>query len=1086
MQDTTNKLVYGEPFSKDKFAAPSKEFGIMPFWFVNGEMDYAEMEHQLGEFASKGIPGIHFHARFGIKDHMPYLSEEWMKRYNFAAEKCRELGMQLWVYDEYNWPSGTCNQEIMAERPELTSRYLEVIVNDIPGQFFTFVEGTDSRYNDLEQSEPVYACALLEEDVRAGRFAPVNLLPNLAFDKVVAWEAPKGPWKLCYFIERKASWYIDAFDERSTQEFLRKVYQNYKDHVPDFQRNVRGFFTDEPAMHYFESPKDNFIVPWSGKMLKIFRDINGYDLKPHLPQLYFDIGDYHRVRHDFWSALSKQYEKAYYRQIRDWCEENGVVFTGHLLFEEWLRRQAKVSGNLFHMLKNLHMTGIDHLYPRIGTREMPDEHVAIKIASSAAHQFGSQRLICESMGGSYWDCTMERMKWIADWEYALGVNIFTPHGFHYSIEGERKRDWPPSQFYHHPWWKYYGLFNDYIKRVGYLMTGGVHVARAAVLYPINHIWANFVPQGADACSKLCVDDFNFMTDALLRLHCDFDYVDEDMLRKMEIADGKIRVRGEEYSLLILPPVTHIKEHTWKLIRQFADGGGKLVFDALLPVEFLEAAGEADIADVQKLTGLDGNAVREAVLKSARADNEVHTIKSANGANVTVILGPGLAQTKDIETLRKIVDALVTRDVDIDNDEMFCLHRVKDGVPFYFVVNPTDGAFDAKITLRRKGAPVEYGLLDGSIRRVLDYESSTQAVTFVRHFPPYGSAMFCMEEINAPHTENADFTVTAVTGDAVAGYGAGANASAAYVNGCVKKKISAKLPAPPAPLPLGDTWKFQARGENALVLMGWKFALADSSNRDFFKEKFDASDWLDYTMGGWELQLPWERDEQIYPVDALYRAEFTADFLPDDLKLFIDGFKCSEYGLYINGKKVSEKGERSWLDSQIRQINIRKYAKTGRNGIAIRMRVHGKTHGLLDYLKITGTFSLAGEKPYVIAPPKTALKTGTWTRQGYPTFSGTGVLTQTVRVPETYVRDKVLKLRVSCGKDVAEVAVNGQKAGVCLWAPYEVDITGLLQPGANEISIAVTNTLINLLEAVEQDSGVFGAEIAAYNQFTIKV
>ena len=47
---------------------PSKEFGILPFWFWNGEMSYEEIEYQLKEFKAKGCPGIYIHARFGVRD----------------------------------------------------------------------------------------------------------------------------------------------------------------------------------------------------------------------------------------------------------------------------------------------------------------------------------------------------------------------------------------------------------------------------------------------------------------------------------------------------------------------------------------------------------------------------------------------------------------------------------------------------------------------------------------------------------------------------------------------------------------------------------------------------------------------------------------------------------------------------------------------------------------------------------------------------------------------------------------------------------------------------------------------------------
>ena len=49
-----NILVTGEPLSKGKFKTPSKEFGIMPFWFWNGEMSYDEIAYQIREYKAKG------------------------------------------------------------------------------------------------------------------------------------------------------------------------------------------------------------------------------------------------------------------------------------------------------------------------------------------------------------------------------------------------------------------------------------------------------------------------------------------------------------------------------------------------------------------------------------------------------------------------------------------------------------------------------------------------------------------------------------------------------------------------------------------------------------------------------------------------------------------------------------------------------------------------------------------------------------------------------------------------------------------------------------------------------------------------
>ncbi len=51
-----NILVHGAKLDRRDFMKTVPEFGIMPFWFVNGAMTYEEMEYQLNEYKAKGIP----------------------------------------------------------------------------------------------------------------------------------------------------------------------------------------------------------------------------------------------------------------------------------------------------------------------------------------------------------------------------------------------------------------------------------------------------------------------------------------------------------------------------------------------------------------------------------------------------------------------------------------------------------------------------------------------------------------------------------------------------------------------------------------------------------------------------------------------------------------------------------------------------------------------------------------------------------------------------------------------------------------------------------------------------------------------
>jgi len=1009
-------LQFSEPFTAEKFAAPSRAFGTLPFWFVNGEMDYDEMEYQLKEFHAKGIPGIFFHARFGIRDYMPYLGKEWFKRIAFTIEKCKEIGLQVWAYDDYNWPSGSVGQTIQKDHEELTEVYLQLMAGDLPGQFFSFMEGTDSRYNDLEQSEPVYCCAMKHEDMAAGKFAYVDLMPSLSFDKVLTWEAPKGPWTQMYFIERKADWYTDVLNPETTRIFIERTHEQYKKNQGgQFHRNqgMLGFYIDEPAMLYFEAGRDNYVIPWSKKIFKFFNERNGYDLRRNLPKLFYNVGDdYEQVRHDFWRTLSDQYDDAHFKAIGDWCKANGTLFTGHLLHEESLRQHAKSGGNLFDHLKHMDITGVDHLYPRVGTRDMPNEHVALKIASSAAHHFGSTRLLCESMGGAYWDCTMERQKWIADWEYVLGVNLFNPHGGHYSIEGERKRDWPPSQFYHHTWWEYYGLFEQYLSRMGYVLTGGRHVCKIAMFYPIHSIWANFVPQQACAISRVIEDDFVWFTDRLLRIHADFDYVDESVFAESEIRNGKIIIRDEAYEMLILPPMTHIKKATLDKLEAFAAQGGKFLTSCLLPYKTVDGPVENLHARVEKLFGVHPAALRQQFL----------------AGEIT-----GWAANDDMEALRNTVFSRITPDITINSDEVFYLHREKgndDGTKrqFYFLCNPTGEAICAQVSIEGEYTPEIWQLEEGGCIP-LSYHARDNRTDFTLSLAPYGSAL--VGAMLPPDARNG-------------------------------------LPEP-------------AKTHLGTITIDGDFAVTLNKPNTHLTGDYTlqvAGHILPFGMGAWELQLPFEW-EGGYPVELKYEATFHAAYIPADLLLMIDGFKGKKYTLQVNGKKVTTKPVRSYLDAEIKTVPVAKHFVVGENKVLVTITARKKSDGLVDLLKVIGSFAVAErDGVQVLTQPVATLRLGDWVTQQLPYYAGSVTYEIPVDIPAHWA-GKTVYFDADIGTDVLDVQVNGQSAGVRLWKPYRLDIGALLTPGQNMLAVKVTNTLANMLNAARIPSGLFSARLEGY-------
>jgi hypothetical protein len=102
-----------------------------------------------------------------------------------------------------------------------------------------------------------------------------------------------------------------------------------------------------------------------------------------------------------------------------------------------------------------------------------------------------------------------------------------------------------------------------------------------------------------------------------------------------------------------------------------------------------------------------------------------------------------------------------------------------------------------------------------------------------------------------------------------------------------------------------------------------------------------------------------------------------------------------------------------------------------------------------------------------APPSITLATlGSWTvhpDSGVKYFSGTATYSRTVQAPASWFGSaRRVRLELGDVRDVAEVVVNGQTLPLLWKAPYVVDLSRALRPGANRVEIRVTNEWTNRL------------------------
>ncbi|MBZ5582199.1 MAG: discoidin domain-containing protein [Acidobacteriia bacterium] len=107
-----------------------------------------------------------------------------------------------------------------------------------------------------------------------------------------------------------------------------------------------------------------------------------------------------------------------------------------------------------------------------------------------------------------------------------------------------------------------------------------------------------------------------------------------------------------------------------------------------------------------------------------------------------------------------------------------------------------------------------------------------------------------------------------------------------------------------------------------------------------------------------------------------------------------------------------------------------------------------------------------------APPKITVESlASWSENADPGvkyFSGTGTYTKTVQAPADWFKTGAqLWLDLGDVKNLAEVSVNGKPLGIYWRAPFRVNVTGVLKPGANTVQIKVTNLWVNRIVGDQQ-------------------
>ena len=596
-------------FSVEHFKNPPAEFRPTPFWSLNDLLRIEELKRQVTEFKCAGCGGFFMHARTGLVT--PYLSEAWFHCIKACVEEATKLGLKAWIYDEYNWPSGSAGGRVPRLRPEFRQKALKCIIGKEEGRIiakFWLKIGSDGNVLEFYKEER------------------------------------EGTTLVCFSVVENPG-YVDMFNPNAVDEFIRLTHEAYEKSVGKyFSSTIPGVFTDEPqcatiAIH-------PFTVPWSEHLRRKFMELWNYDIIDYLPCLFFKTlnYDYRRVRYHFWLAVSECFAKTFTKRIFEWCEKRKLIFTGHFEWEDSFLCQLEHIGCAMLHYFYMQMPGFDKLGRRLyfldrcrdklGREVVISVLIAARQVSSIARQM-KRRALCEAFGVAGWNLSLEEQKWIVDYLYAQGINFLNQHISHYSLRGLRKRDCPPSIFFQQPWWRYYKLFCDYVARLSYLMSISEPVCEVLVIHPLGSAWYLYDHENIEPVNKLN-EEFAKLSQFLVELHREFDYGCEEVLERVgAVENGMLKVGVCRYPAVIVPLSITLRETTVSLLERFVEEGGRLIF-----VE--EPPRLIDGTENPRLTRLVSKAIcvkleKEEIRKSLESIPQIVQLSNPEGKEVPTVL-----------------------------------------------------------------------------------------------------------------------------------------------------------------------------------------------------------------------------------------------------------------------------------------------------------------------------------------------------------------------------------------------------------------------------------------------------------------
>ncbi|PMC37965.1 hypothetical protein CJ195_10235 [Bacillus sp. UMB0899] len=1055
-------------FTKQDFLHPKAAYRVQPFWFWNGEMEENEIEHQIKEMAEKGVGGFFICPRQGLT--IPYLSEEWFEKVKFAVATAKKFQLEVWLYDEYPYPSGIAGGEVTLEHPEAKQYQLvhkvvtvengESCSLDLPWGRILSAKAVSI---DIETGKRSWDQALgIEEFI--GNYQDEQVFQKTGLTaynqkryftyntrKKLNWQAPKGKWEVHCFLEveiddfKYYGTFVDPCHEEAMKTFINLTHNRYAKKLgEEFGLTVKGMFTDETGLLGK--------IPWSTQLPEFFKETNGYDLKKYLYALIDDQApESAKVRYDYFQSIHLLLRKTYHKQIHDWCEEHGLQYV------------AEVPSVRMTTQAYSHVPGGDSAHEKLGRslqwileKDVTSLRANPKLISSLANQLDRERALIECFHSIGWSMTLQDAKWMLDRLAAFGINFFNFHAFFYTLDGLKKHDAPPSQFLQNPYWEHFRLLGDYAGRLGYVMSCGKPIRKIAVLDPTTSLWTHmgnpfhrfdYGGENKEEEKRLneLLQDWSNLCNQLTLHHKDYDHLDPELLAEAKVENGEIKIGNASYSVLILPPISNIEKKAWKKIKEFHDQDGVVIANGLLPFEQIHDDFQGE--EILHIFGFNKGA-------------EIHYFKESNhhedwikgDQNAFFVYKRESSQQTLLTLLENFLhDEILFKPADKSKSFLVEKRALQDDSVLVFMSNQEGGSHNATLYHQPLDHNQSYmfqslDLETGRIE-VLHSECEGDRWKVDLYFNPYQSHLIQMIPTTKPKEipyDNSDQTIWSVKAH--------------------------------------EPWQMKPLQGNVMRFEKFNLTINDSQESSDTGSEVQVKTFIDqFTDVADKESLPLSFHQVFgtpmkmsvkYPLSCIYEKEFDIEALPGKCSIFMDKEAISgQYQIWVNDQAVSNFKNQFVYDHRNQICDITSILQNGKNKLRIEVTLFHDTDGVVDPIYLIGDFGVAfgpNDQPIMTKIDQSMLIS---IQHGplplLPYYAGTVLFKRNEHLDNLPNSEKFALHLSDLDKnfhDCLEVRINGYSLGVRAWTPYRWEgPTSILKAGKNEIEVKVTNTLIGLLE-----------------------